>query len=141
MGLGKRYETSKQVDSDIFSFLHPNSGHREEDRVLADRFVQTWRELVRQSTPLDVKKGQVLFYEGHAPCGVYVIASGTLSLKREEDGHFVGSLALFQLIGLDLLAGNIPYPYSAIAQSDAKAYFIAKSDLDVLGIDSASGEG
>jgi CRP-like cAMP-binding protein len=139
--MGKVCETNEKVSGDIFSFLHLNTSFREEDRILADRFVQTWRELVRQSTPLDVKKGQVLFYEGHAPCGVYVIASGTLKLKREEDGHFVGSLALFQPIGLDLLAGNIPYPYSAIAETDAKAYFIAKSDLAVLGIDPACGEG
>lgn len=110
------------------------AGQSGDDRELLERFLTIWRSLVESSTPVFVKKGQVLFYAGHVPCGVYVVTSGTIGLHRDETKGSVGSLAQFQPVGLDLIMAGMTYPESAIAETDAKVYFISKSDLVDLGV-------
>lgn len=116
----------------VYTFLIKSEPRNAEDKILMERFVGYWSELIRQSTPIDLKKGQALFYEGHLPCGIFVIVSGEVLLfqkgRFEQDGA-LGKLTYFQPIGIDLLANGHLYPYTAMASQDAKAYFISKSDL------------
>ena len=72
--------------------------------------------------------GQVLFYEGHKPYGVYVIHSGSLQLKQVEHKKTsrltIGSL---QIVGLSNLLDNRPFGYTAIVAKDLVASFAEKS--------------
>ncbi len=122
----KGYMTDK-----IITFLNHSEQRKDDDIVMAKNFLNYWEELMHSSTPVHLKKGQKLFYEGHAPCGVFVIVAGKVNLFHEENQEkkSIGQLALYQPIGIDLLANEQPYPYTAIAEDDVKVYFISKGDL------------
>lgn len=116
----------------IITFLNHSKRRKGEDVAMAKNFLSYWEDLVRRSTHLQLKKGQKLFYEGHVPCGVFVIVSGKVSLFKDgKQGEGpVGQLAANQPIGIDLLANEQPYPFTAIADDDdVEAYFVSKSDL------------
>ena len=94
-----------------------------------------WQALLLQSTAVQLKKGQTLFYKGHMPCGVFVVVAGPVNYFQET-GHAenpVGQFSNFQPIGIDLLTSQQPYPFTAIASGDdVRAYFISKNDLMAL---------
>lgn len=75
------------------------------------------------------QKDHVLFYEGHASCGFYILRKGEIELFRTDmQGQKVvlpsGDHSVF---GLFHLITNIPYCATARAQTDAETLFVPKS--------------
>jgi CRP-like cAMP-binding protein len=104
------------------------------DQVIKDGFLKVWNELIGQSVLYQYHKDQVLFYEGHLPYGIFIIVSGKVNLvcndrETQEKGS---STPLYHPIGFDILLSQQHYPFTAIAQNDVKAVFIAKSCLRKL---------
>lgn len=104
------------------------------DKPIKDGFLKVWGQLIEQSVLHQYHKGQVLFYKGHLPYGIFIIVSGQVHLVgTEETNPEQGFPALlYNPIGFDLLFSRQCYPFTAIAQSDVKAVFIAKSSLNKL---------
>lgn len=94
-------------------------------------FVQTWEALIHESALLEFKGGQTLFYQGHLPYGVFVIASGHVDLIFEnKDGKKETIAAPINApIGIDLLYDSFPYPFTALAREPVVAFFIEKNAL------------
>lgn len=91
--------------------------------------VQIWEGLWCKAVPMDFKKGQVLFYRGHLPYGVFVLVSGTVQLMYENaSGSKVKArLPEFVPFGLDFVTMNAEYPCTAVAESDINVLFLPKS--------------
>jgi len=101
---------------------------------MKDSFIKTWDKLVQESTLLGFKKDQTLFYQGHLPYGVFIIASGKVDfISEDNDGQkeVIGA-PLNTPIGIDLHYDNYPYPFTAIARGPVVAFFIHKSSLNKI---------
>lgn len=102
---------------------------KENNKEVTD-FLTHWQKIMKRGTPIVLKKNQVLFYEGHVPSGVYVVTSGKVLLTQSGNkSKSVGILEPNQPFGIDLLALNQSYPYSAVAEEDVRAFFITKTEL------------
>lgn len=76
-----------------------------------------------------LQKGHVLFYEGHAPYGFYILKKGGIRFSRtnmrgQKVFLPVGETKIF---GLYHLVTNTPYCATAEAKSDLEVLFIPKS--------------
>ena len=82
------------------------------------------------------KKGQVIFYAGHKPLGIYLIESGSIAIefpnRSEEEQTLISEKRC--ILGLDFLLADIPYPFSARAVSPVKTWFISRHQvMDICG--------
>ena len=91
--------------------------------------LKAWDNLWQAATMMEFKKDQVLFYRGHLPYGVYVLVSGGVKLCYETPtgAQALSHFAEFVPYGLDLIAMDVEYPCTAMAESDAKLLFLPKS--------------
>ena len=99
---------------------------------LTSRLARQWEKLLREGQELDFKKGQVLFYEGHAPYGVFVVGSGEVRFKRGERpcaGNHLWSSPSGKVLGLDHFFDDTPYCCTCLAATDCTMTFISKSQL------------
>lgn len=95
-------------------------------------FTNKWNDVLKDSTPIEFKKNQTLFYQGHEPCGSFVIIDGDVVLtaaSRNKEGSVVMHAPHFVPLGVDLIYAHQTYPFSAIATSDGHAFFISKSTV------------
>lgn len=101
------------------------------NRSMEKSFVKIGDELIQEGTLLGFKGGQTLFYQGHLPYGVFVIASGWVDLVFEEKNGLRETFRapLNTPIGIDLLYDSFPYPFTAIAREPVVAFFIEKNSL------------
>lgn len=92
---------------------------------------ERWDLLLEKGTVIDYKEDQYLFYEGHHPYGLFVVLSGKVGLfkKKENQDVCLGQLPLNYEIGMDFLACQLPYDFSARAETPSKVLFIPKSIL------------
>jgi CRP-like cAMP-binding protein len=90
-----------------------------------------WSEWISSGTHISFRPGQVIFYQGHVPNGVYILLSGDVVASRGESGReqTVANIPLKSLIGLDPLLAESEYPYSAIVQSEAELVFIPRDQM------------
>lgn len=103
---------------------------REEARNKIEKFDRQWKDFLSRGQVLNFKKGQVLFYEGHFPCGVFILLTGKVSiLDKQGHEHKEISLPLYQTLGIDLLLTAQPYSFTAMCQSDTSALFLSKTIL------------
>ena len=76
-----------------------------------------------------LQKGHVLFYEGHAPYGFYILKKGGIRFSRTN----MHGQKIFLPVGEDKIFGlyhlvtNTPYCATAEAKSDLEVLFISKS--------------
>lgn len=85
-----------------------------------------WKEMIKESALVEYKKGQVIFYEGHVPFGVFIFVSGKVSLQtKSKDAAKAAPLNV--PVGVDAFFDKTPYPYTAEAVTDVKAYFLGSS--------------
>ena len=56
------------------------------DSFLPKDIVNDLGKLVQAEERLGFKKGQMIFYEGHKPCGIFVLKTGFVRLFRMESG-------------------------------------------------------
>ena len=93
-------------------------------------FADHWQQLLRKATPVEFKDGQVVFHKDHMPYGVYVLVQGEVCLAKEESAkNHKGMIVPNVPVGIDLLLKNMSYPYTAVAKSDCKGFFIPKKDI------------
>lgn len=91
-------------------------------------------DLVQAEEHLEYRAGQVIFYEGHQPYGVYILRKGRVRLFEKfsngeeklvrivEPGHAFGDEAL--------LEGGL-HPFSAKAETDVHVSFFSRSVFDL----------
>ncbi|MBI4062884.1 MAG: Crp/Fnr family transcriptional regulator [Elusimicrobia bacterium] len=89
----------------------------------------------RSKTANVYRRGQVVFYEGNPPLGVYCLFSGRVKLyklSREGNGQIVGMAGPGELLGHESLLSNEPYAATTEVTDDATICFIDKNTLTKL---------
>jgi len=95
------------------------------------------RELIqaleKRSQPVPCQEGCVLFSQGEAPKGVYIIESGEAYLMLESESG--GAVMCLQadagsLLGLPGIVGNKPYTMTAMAHKGSNVRFVARNDFE-----------
>lgn len=94
-----------------------------------------WEHLLQTSQKLTFRKDQVLFYEGHNPCGVFVIQSGKVRFSREgREGHschveHTWRSTKGEVLGLHHFLDEAAYCCTCSALKDCRVLFISKTQL------------
>lgn len=80
---------------------------------------------------LNYKSGQVIFYEGHKPYGVYVLKKGRVRLFRrnEEAEKLVRIVVPGHILGVDEVAESQSFAFGARAETDVSVSFFSRSCL------------
>ncbi len=90
-------------------------------------FSQRWEKLKSFAVPIEYQKGQVVFYAGHGPFGVFIFNQGQGAFEKADKK--VEEMELQKPIGLNCLHENQPYPTTLKISEFAKGIFISKNDL------------
>ncbi|MDX1386745.1 MAG: cyclic nucleotide-binding domain-containing protein, partial [bacterium] len=93
------------------------------------------QNLVPKGLRLTYKKGQILFYEGHIPYGVYLILSGKLSFSTQDTScpeERPLKIDEGDLYGLEALIHNAPFCCTATAKTDCVVIFLPKTSLQQI---------
>ncbi len=88
--------------------------------------------LEKRSTPILCDAERVLFRQGDAPAGLYILHKGEATLTmRTWSGESVISLQTTagSILGLPALIANEPYSLTAIAHSGAQFSFVSRDRL------------
>jgi CRP-like cAMP-binding protein len=91
--------------------------------------------LEERSMPICCDEDRVLFSQGDASVGLYVLSNGevTLTMDSAHDGPVFSCVATAgSLLGLPGLIGNQPYSLTAIARSGSQVSFIPRDDFNRL---------
>jgi CRP-like cAMP-binding protein len=100
---------------------------------VADRgLIQT---LEKRSQPIPCGEDLVLFRQGEAPKGLYILRSGEASLlMRSKSGEEAMRLraGAGSLIGLPAVIGNKPYTLTATARKGSEIKFVSRADYEDL---------
>ncbi len=90
-----------------------------------------WAEITDRGQALTFRQGQTLFYEGHDPCGVFVVCSGQVKLSssgapcRRELWESPSG----KVMGLFHLFSGSPFCCTGVAKTDCEVLFISKTQL------------
>jgi len=85
--------------------------------------------LEKECTPVPCCDGLVLFRQGDAPAGLYILQSGsaTLTMSGADSTEVLSFVAgPGSLLGLPGLIGNEPYTLTATAQAGAELGFVTR---------------
>src|SRR5258708_6117414 len=91
--------------------------------------------LEKRSQPVFCKEGQILFKQGDAPKGLYIVRSGGASLvMKSVSGKVVLRLNVVagSLLGLPAIIGNEPYTLTAIASPGSQVRFLTRDDFEAV---------
>lgn len=70
------------------------------------------------------RQGQVLFYKGHLPCGLFILTRGDLKLNYDNQSNSI--IKPFMLLGSTVFDDRTqPYPATAEAHSDCELKFLS----------------
>jgi len=69
------------------------------------------------------RKGQILFYEKHFPCGVFILLNGIIEVSCS--GEILENVTAPLLIGLDNFFKNTSYSVTVKAISDIRFFFLS----------------
>lgn len=91
-----------------------------------DHFLELIEKLALDMIPLVYQKGQVLFYEGHVPYGLFVIKKGRVKLVK---GHkpLKDIESSTPILGYQHLISETHYCASCLAETEVKAVFLPKT--------------
>lgn len=105
--------------------LHISAAYPEISRHLEAHLPQ----LLEMGDKVHYGQGQILFYQGHMPYGVFLLKKGDLSWQpddtagnRQKRDHCEQD----RLIGLRHLLSDTPYCQTCHAQTDIEAIFLSK---------------
>jgi CRP/FNR family transcriptional regulator, cyclic AMP receptor protein len=90
------------------------------------------RALEEQSTPILCNEDRVLFHQGDAPVGLFILKSGnvTLSMKSNSGREVLSFQAqVGSLLGLPGLIGDEPYSLSATAHAGVELRYVTRDDF------------
>jgi CRP-like cAMP-binding protein len=93
------------------------------------------RELELASTPLDCPEERVLFRQGEAPQGLYILRTGkaTLTMDSPSGEQLITSNASAgSLLGLPGLIGNEPYTLTAVASAGSELSLLSRDSFTSL---------
>ena len=102
-----------------------------QDSFVADR--ELIHALEKRSQPISCSAGCILFSQGGAPSGLYIIQSGEAALMMESaSGKAVMCLhaAAGSLLGLPAIVGNQPYTMTAMAHKGSEVRFVTRNDFE-----------
>jgi len=88
-----------------------------------------------QATPITCSEDTVLFRQGDAPMGIYILESGevTLTMSSPSGKEIISTPASpGSLLGLPGLIGNEPYTLTATARAGSKLGFVARDSFTGL---------
>lgn len=88
--------------------------------------------LEQLSTSISCREERVLFRQGEAPSGLFILKSGEATLNMDSPlGDQLMSIqaAPGSVLGLPGLIGNEPYTLTAVAHPGAQLSFIARDDF------------
>ena len=91
--------------------------------------------LEKRSTPISCNGERVLFRQGDAPAGVYILHQGevTLTLESAKGKPILSTQAgAGSLLGLPGLASNEPYSLTAVARKGAEVSFVSRDQFTAL---------
>ncbi len=91
--------------------------------------------LANRSQPISCIEGRVLFRQGEAPTGLYVLQSGEATLMRETaSGRAIICLHAGPgcVLGLPGIIANEPYTLTAMARKGSEVKFVSRSDFEDL---------
>jgi CRP/FNR family transcriptional regulator len=100
---------------------------------LADR--ELIQALEKRSVPIVCEEDRLVFRQGDAPNGLYILHKGDVILTMESlSGQVILCLLppAGSLLGLPGLVGNEPYSLTAKAGKSSKLSFVARRDFDDL---------
>ncbi len=91
--------------------------------------------LVCKGQALSFRKGQVLFYEGHIPYGIYLVRSGIIAISSKQEEcppEVAGKIPQGEIYGLDAILQKHPFCCTGTAQTDCEAIFISRNLLEPM---------
>jgi CRP-like cAMP-binding protein len=91
--------------------------------------------LDRYSSAIICGEDRVLFHQGDAPDGLYIVNTGDATLSMTSlSGDSVISIQVpaGSLLGLPSLIGNQPYTLTAIAHNGARLSYVTRDDFTTL---------
>jgi len=91
--------------------------------------------LDRYSSAIMCGEDRVLFHQGDAPDGLYILNAGdaTLSMTSLSGGSVISiQAAAGSLLGLPSLIGNQPYTLTAVAHNGARLSYVTRDDFTML---------
>ena len=91
--------------------------------------------LDKESTPVPCSEDRVLFRQGDAPMGLFILKSGAaiLTMTSASGSKIISTRATAgSLLGLPGLIGNEPYTLSATALAGAQLRFLARERFTSL---------
>jgi len=91
--------------------------------------------LTRNAAPVACASERILFLQGDAPIGLYILRNGDVRLTMDSlDGRPLVSVQApaGSLLGLPGLLGNQPYTLTAIAEPGAIVHFIPEDEFKAL---------
>ncbi len=93
------------------------------------------RALEEQSTPIRCDEDRVLFHQGDAPVGLFILKSGNVTLSMQAAGG--KDILSFQaqvgsLLGLPGLIGDEPYSLSAVAHAGVELRYVTRDDFALM---------
>ena len=92
---------------------------------------EPWIALERASTPVLLAKGDILFRQGDAPCGVYLVRKGKVRLymhsgSRKPSHQTVGPGSV---IGFPATFSNAPYSLTAESVAECELGFVDTAEV------------
>jgi CRP-like cAMP-binding protein len=91
--------------------------------------------LGKYSEPVACPQDRVLFRQGDAPVGIYLLLKGeaTLSMTSESGESLVSSRAVSgSILGLPGLIGSAPFTLTALALAGAHVEFVSRDSFTAL---------
>ncbi len=103
-------------------------------KLLLSTLQDNLQEWIKNADQIKVQEGQTLFYEGHAPYGIYILLEGCVDFiqdTREKSANQFGRMIAHQPYGFDLVLSKCLYPFTAVASKASKLLFISKNLLNL----------
>ena len=87
--------------------------------------------LVHAEERINYKSGQVLFYEGHQPYGIYVLRKGRIRLFKKKNGgeELLKIIEPTQILGETEFIEGKPFDYSAKSETDISVSFFSRASM------------
>jgi CRP-like cAMP-binding protein/CheY-like chemotaxis protein len=113
---------SKSLDK-LSTLIAKNEGLNELKRIIQERKAR------------QIKKNQVIYYDGDKGTGIYLVISGKVkTIRLAEDGRelMTGIIGSDEYLGVNALLSNEPYTDTATALEDSVVCLIPKDQLEQL---------
>jgi len=94
-----------------------------------------WESFCKRRVPNTYKKGNVVFYDGNQPLGMYFVCSGRVKIVKSESGTHSNITRVVEapdLLGDRAFFANEPYRGSGEVMEDARICFIDRDSFEQI---------